>query len=240
MFISGLSSSNSPDVSGKLNNIDVGDIVIVFDSIDNYNISLSNEKSSFPIESRSSVSDHLFSSDGKFTFTGRVTSSPLFLRQQVEWDKNTDIKAPKSTPRIKNAFDIIKAARDSKAVVNLSTEEFDLTNYVITGFEFNKDGPVDLGIFNITLEEFRVKTVGVTVLATNVGVDAGSSNQNKGSTQDANGNKSRGEVVETKNRNSRNTEYFLNKCAEGRQDYCQLVPGGTESEKFSLGLGNNG
>lgn len=237
MFISGLGQSGtSSDANGKLNNISASETVIIFDSIENYNLSLSNEKSSFPIESRSSISDHVFSPDGKFSFVGRVTSSPIIVRQQVEWDKNTDPNNPKAAQRIKTAFEVIKSARDSKSLISLSTEEFDLTNYVITGFDFNKDGPSELGIFNITLEEFRIRTVGTTVLATNVGVDAGASNQNKGSTQDANGNKQRGEVVETKNRNAKNTEFFLNKCAEGRQEYCQLVPAGTESDKFTLGL----
>lgn len=245
MFISGNNSNGSPYVNNpSLDSAPEEEIVLLFDSIDNYNISLPNEKTSFPIESRSNISDHVFSSDGKFTFTGRITSSPTYIRTRVEWDKNTDSQNPKATPRIQNAYEIIKAARDSRAAITLTAEEFDLTNYVITGFDFAREGPLDMGVFNITLEEMRIRTVGTTVLATSVGtigssIQAGKANQNKGSTQDANGNKPQGEVVETKNRNSRNTDFFLSKCAEGRQDYCQLVPTGTESEKFTLGINNN-
>lgn len=242
MFISGNNDSRSPYVNNPaLDFAPEEEIVLLFDSIDNYNISLPNEKTSFPIESRSSISDHVFSSDGKFSFTGRITASPTYIRTRVEWDKNTDKSAPAETPRIQSAYEVVKAARDSRAVITLTTEEFDLTNYVITGFDFSREGPLNMGVFNITLEEMRVRTVGTTVLATNIGsgVQAGKSNQNKGSTQDANGNKPQGEVVDTKNRNARNTDFFLSKCAEGRQDYCQLVPTGTESEKFNLGINNN-
>lgn len=190
LFISGVSNPNSPDTNNKLNNVSAEEIVVVFDAVDNYTMSLSNEKTSFPIESRSQITDHVFSPDGKFSFTGRVTSSPLYVRQRVEWDKNTNPQNPKATTRIRNAYEVIKAARDSRSSVSLSTEEFDLTNYVITGFEFSREGADELGIFNLSLEEMRVRTVGTTVLATGVGssgsnssIKAGNPNQNKGSTQ---------------------------------------------------------
>lgn len=235
LFISGLSSSTSPDVNNKLNSVSADETIIVFDSIDTYTMSLANEKTSFPIESRSQISDHVFSQDGKFSFTGYVTSAPMFIRKQVAWDKNTDPKNPKTTPRIRDAYDVIKAARDSRSAVSLSTEEFDLTNYVITGFDFSREGPSDLGTFNISLEEMRIRTIGTTVLATNVSSDikAGKSNQNKGSTQSSKTSPPTRQELETLNRNKTTSEMFQNLFLETGKGG-EFVLEGTESEKFSL------
>lgn len=237
LFISGLSSSSSPDINNKLSSISAEETVIVFDSVDAYTMALSNEKTSFPIESRSSVSDHIYSTDGKFNFTGYVTSSPLFIRNQVEWDKNTDRINPRASNRIRTAYEVIKAARDSKSIVSLSTEEFDLPNYVITNFEFSKQGPSEMGTFNISLEEMRIVTIGTTVLATDINrssdIEAGKTNQNKGSTQsgsvqEALARKDR-EVRDTTNKTSFWTDLYL------ENNMTEVIPQSEVKPKVSFG-----
>lgn len=239
MFISGITNTTSIDRSGKLQNVSPSEIVLIFDSIESYNISHPNEKTGYAIEKRSQITDHVFSPDSKFSFVGRVTTSPLFIRPQVEWDKDVNSSSPKSTPRIKLAYETLKAARDSRSGISISCEEFDLSNYVITNVEMVRDGPSEVGVFNVSLEEQRFATIGTTVLATNVGVAGGGSNVSKGNTQDANGNKSKLEVVETKNLNEANTDLFRSRCAAGRTEFCQVVPESQVTKKFTLGLDNS-
>lgn len=238
MFISGNNVAgttyiNNPDIDFAPNE----EIVLLFDSVDNYSMLLSNEKTSFPIESRSSVTDHVFSNDGRFSFTGRITASPTYIRTRIEWDKNTDKNAPANTPRVRSAYEVVKAARDSRAAISLTTEEFDITNYVITSFEFTREGPLNMGVFSITLEEMRTRNIGTTVLATNISsdIEAGKSNKNTGSKQSAKTSPPTSTELETWNRNEKNTEMFQQFFLETGKGG-EFVPAGTESPKFSVGL----
>lgn len=233
MFISGLSNNYSQDTNTKLSNVSDSDIVLIFDAVENYSISMSNEKTSFPIESRSSISDHVYCSDGKLSFTGRVSSSPTNIRDRVEWDRLSFPESPKAIPRIRDAYDVVKAARDSKAKISLFSEEFDLVDYVITSFEFTRDGPLEVGVFNITMEEFRIRTIGTTVLATNVGVEAGKSNKNTGSEQSGSVSellKRRDVTVQdTKNRTTFYTDLFKS------EKLYESIPQDQVTPKLTLG-----
>lgn len=187
MFISGLMGGKQAiDNRARLRNIDDSEIVMIFDSVDNYNISLQNEKTQYPIESRSNVTDHVFSPDGKFSFVGRITTAPYLVRKRVEWDINTDEKSPKTSERINKAYEVLKTARDSRAGVSLEFEEGSLSNYVISSVEMSREGPTDQMVFNISLTEMRTVTVGKTVLAMNVGdslKNTAKTNNNKGAKQ---------------------------------------------------------
>lgn len=184
MFIGGLKfGTPADDRDSKLQNLSASDICIIFDSIDTYSYSHSNEITSYPVESRSTVSDHVFSPNSKFTFTGRITSSPFIVRSQVEWDKNTDKNSPKNSNRHQAAYDVLKTARDSRQKTTLNTEETVLVDYVITGLDIVRDSPNEVLTVNITMEEMRTVTVGKTVLALNVGDGLKTSsegNKNKG------------------------------------------------------------
>ena len=170
MFISGLKSgTKAVDINSRLAALPDSEIVMIFDSVDNYNISLQNEKTQYPIESRSNITDHVFSPDNKFSFVGRITIAPYLVRKRVEWNINTDEKSPKTSERINKAYEVLKTARDSRAGISLEFEEGSLSNYVISSVEMNRDGPTDQMVFNISLSEMRTVTVGKTVLAMNVG-----------------------------------------------------------------------
>ena len=185
MFISGLKSgTKAADINSRLAALPDSEIVMIFDSVDNYNISLQNEKTQYPIESRSNITDHVFSPDGKFSFVGRVTSAPYILMQEVESDSNTDPNTPKSSDRISKAYEVLKSARDSRAGISLEFEEGAISNYVISSLEMTREGPTDQMVFNISLTEMRTVTVGRTVLAMNVGSSIdNTTNKNKGSKQ---------------------------------------------------------
>lgn len=187
MFISGLmGGKESIDNRRKLRTVADNEVVMVFDVVDTYNISLSNEKTQYPIESRSEVTDHVFSPDGKFNFTAKITTAPYLIRNRVEWDVYTDEDSPKIAERIPKAYEVLKEARRERLPVTLEFEEGTLQNYVITNVEMSREGSWDMMTFNISLAEMRTVTVGKTVLAMNVGADLNNTaktNQNKGAKQ---------------------------------------------------------
>lgn len=170
MFISGLmGGKESIDNRRKLRTVADNEVVMVFDVVDTYNISLSNEKTQYPVESRSEVTDHVFSPDGKFNFTAKITTAPYLIRNRVEWDVYTDEDSPKIAERIPKAYEVLKEARRERLPVTLEFEEGTLQNYVITNVEMSREGSWDMITFNISLAEMRTVTVGKTVLAMNVG-----------------------------------------------------------------------
>lgn len=187
MFISGLmGGKESIDNRRKLRTVADNEVVMVFDVVDTYNISLSNEKTQYPVESRSEVTDHVFSPDGKFNFTAKITTAPYLIRNRVEWDVYTDEDSPKIAERIPKAYEVLKEARRERLPVTLEFEEGTLQNYVITNVEMSREGSWDMMTFNISLAEMRTVTVGKTVLAMNVGdslKNAAKTNTNKGAKQ---------------------------------------------------------
>lgn len=187
MFISGLmGGKESIDNRRKLRTVADNEVVMVFDVVDTYNISLSNEKTQYPVESRSDVTDHVFSPDGKFNFTAKITTAPYLIRNRVEWDVYTDEDSPKIAERIPKAYEVLKEARRERLPVTLEFEEGTLQNYVITNVEMAREGSWDMMTFNISLAEMRTVTVGKTVLAMNVGENlknAAKTNTNKGAKQ---------------------------------------------------------
>lgn len=187
MFISGLmGGKESIDNRRKLRTVADNEVVMVFDVVDTYNINLSNEKTQYPVESRSEVTDHVFSPDGKFNFTAKITTAPYLIRNRVEWDVYTDEDSPKIAERIPKAYEVLKEARRERLPVTLEFEEGTLQNYVITNVEMSREGSWDMMTFNISLSEMRTVTVGKTVLAMNVGEslkNAAKTNTNKGAKQ---------------------------------------------------------
>lgn len=187
MFISGLmGGKESIDNRRKLRTVADNEVVMVFDVVDTYNISLSNEKTQYPVESRSEVTDHVFSPDGKFNFTAKITTAPYLIRNRVEWDVYTDEDSPKIAERIPKAYEVLKEARRERLPVTLEFEEGTLQNYVITNVEMSREGSWDMMTFNISLAEMRTVTVGKTVLAMTVGEslkNAAKTNTNKGAKQ---------------------------------------------------------
>ncbi|ULG01836.1 hypothetical protein phiA047_0105 [Aeromonas phage phiA047] len=187
MFISGLmGGKESIDNRRKLRTVADNEVVMVFDVVDTYNISLSNEKTQYPVESRSEVTDHVFSPDGKFNFTAKITTAPYLIRNRVEWDVYTDEDSPKIAERIPKAYEVLKEARRERLPVTLEFEEGTLQNYVITNVEMSREGSWDMMTFNISLAEMRTVTVGKTVLAMNVGdslKNTAKTNTNKGAKQ---------------------------------------------------------
>lgn len=222
MFIGSIGSDplTSPDVRYGQSSL-TDNKVIIFDVVDSYNITLQNEKTQYPIESRSSVTDHIFSPDGKFSFVGRVMSSPMNIRTEYnEWDLDTNKENLKESQRAKRAYDVLVAARDAKTKVTLDFEEGVLTDYVITNLNMARDSSFDQLTINIDLEEMRTVTVGKTVLALNVGdslKNDASGNKNKGAV--SNDGKAKSQPCTTTNLNSRMKDYFEKKAADGDDRY---------------------
>lgn len=209
----GTSNASLSDFTNKFGDAFFSDTaIIIFDVIDSYNITLSNEKTSYPIESRSSVSDHIFSPDGKFSFTGRVTTHPFNLLTINEWDKDTNEENLIESQRAKKAYEVLVRARNDRNKITLDFEEGVLTDYVITNINMTRDSSFDQLTVSIDLEEMRTVTVGKTVLALNVGdslKNDAAGNKNKGAvSKDGPDGKGKSQPCTTKNINTKADAWY--------------------------------
>jgi hypothetical protein len=163
MFVSGLRRGRLNEFESK-NQTD--DLAILFDSVTKHTYTKDYTKSSYAVESKAKASDHVVTQDGKFSFSAVVTDSPYFIDQRNMIDRDTDKDNPMLARRPSKAIEILERVADSHQLITLVTEDNILTNYVITNFTVDRESSTGSSIaVQLSLEEFRFKTLGRTVLA---------------------------------------------------------------------------
>lgn len=172
LFASGLNYGGRTTEMKEKNYKD--DIAIIFDSVVSHSLSLSTEKTSYPIDSRATRSDHAINADGEFSFTAYVNSSPMYIIDRNYIDQDTDKEKPVESNRPKKAYDALRKIREERSVVTLVTEDFILTDYLITSLDIKRDTSEGSAlVFDLTLQEFRDVVVGKTTIS------GGNSKKNK-------------------------------------------------------------
>lgn len=163
LFISGGFSDNAPR-SSRLT--DVSYPVIQLDVTETYTITLNNKTTNFPVESRSNISDHIFSENIQIAFEASIGLAMPYFTSQANMIKITDKENIIKSNRPQQAYDLLKKARDEKWVMDILTEQELFTGMVITGLQVTKGSSDDQLKFSISLEKIRIVEIGKTVLAT--------------------------------------------------------------------------
>lgn len=143
------------------------DLAIIFDVVEEHSYTRTVDKTSYAVEDRVKFSDHGVIEDGKFSFSARVSSSPLSIIQFNYIDKDTDNQNPAASKRPEKALEVLERLIDQRQIVTLVTEDRILDNYILTSMEAsrsNSDGAAL--VFQLEFTEFRTFTLGKTVLAT--------------------------------------------------------------------------
>lgn len=179
LFASGLNHGGR-DVELKNKNTST-DLAIIFDVVENHSFTQGVDKTQYATESKVKFSDHAVIEDGKFTFTARVNSSPMYLIQNNYIDKDTDKSNPMQSKRPQKALEALREMIATREVVTLVTEDIILENYICTNMTATRDGAEgDALSFDLEFTEFRTFTLGKTVLATNFSDAKKSGNKQKG------------------------------------------------------------
>lgn len=199
LFASGLRNGRMSEFESK--NV-TDDLAIVFDSVVQHSYTKDYNKTSYAVESKATASDHVVTQDGKFTFSAKVTDSPMEVDVRNYLDRDTNKDNPKSSRRPAKALEILETIADSKQLVTLVTEDNILTNYVITSLSFDRSAETGASIdIKISLEEFRFRAVNKVIMARADPKKAG--NANSGNKQTASGGD-----VDDANKNKRKTPYL--------------------------------
>lgn len=219
MFVSGLRRGRLNEFESK-NQTD--DLAILFDSVSKHTYTKDYQKSSYAVESKSRASDHLVTQDGKFSFSAVVTDSPYFIDSRNMLDRDTDKDNPMLSRRPSKAVEILERVADSHQLITLVTEDNILSNYVITNFTVDRGTETGSSIaVQITLEEFRFKTLGRTVLAKTVDPKKGKS-ANSGTKQTAEGG-----AADDNAKQKRQTPY-IGKNASAKERWENSIAGTTD------------
>ena len=191
-LISGVFSDNAPRKSRA---VDTDYPIIQMDVIESYTINMSNRVSNYAIESRSNISDHIFSENTKLQFTAKIGYAfPLYYvagNSLIDYSQENSIKANKP----QQAYELIKRLRDEKLAFDILTEQELFEGMVITELSIAKDAGDDQLSFNISLEKFRKVNIGKTVLSSvNTGTDKGKELSKKTANKTSEGSKTSGDV----------------------------------------------
>ena len=197
-LISGVFSDNAPRKSRA---VDTDYPIIQMDVIESYTINMSNRVSNYAIESRSNISDHIFSENTKLQFTAKIGYAfPLYYvagNSLIDYSQENSIRANKP----QQAYELIKRLRDEKLAFDVLTEQELFEGMVITELSIAKDAGDDQLSFNISLEKMRKVNIGKTVLA-NVTTNSGNATkdakgkelQNKTANKTSEGSKTSGDT----------------------------------------------
>ena len=161
LFISGGFSDNAPRYNRL---VDTSFPVIQLDVTESYTITLNNKVTSFPVESRSNIADHIYSENIKISFEATIgLADPYYSAYSnlIKGDKSNVVKAN----RPQQAYDLLKKLRDEKLQIDVLTEQELFEGVVITDLSVSKTAGDDQLKFSIGLEKVRFVEVGKTVLA---------------------------------------------------------------------------
>lgn len=165
LFASGLRNGGR-DVELKNKNTS-NDIAILFDVVENHSYTRGVSKTQYATENKVNFSDHAVIEDGKFSFSARVNSSPMYLIQNNYIDKDTDPDNPLQSKRPQKALDILDKMIEDRELVTLVAEDMILENYICTNMTAERSNDSgDALVFNLEFTEFRTFILGKTVLAT--------------------------------------------------------------------------
>lgn len=178
LFASGLNHGGR-DVELKNKNTST-DIAIIFDVVENHSYTRTIDKTQYAAENKVKYSDHAVIEDGKFSFTARVNSSPMYLIQNNYIDKDTDPNNPIQSKRPQKALEVLVQMIEDRELVTLVVEDMILENYICTSMTAARDNAEgDALAFDLEFTEFRTFTLGKTVM-TNYTDPKKSSNKQKG------------------------------------------------------------
>lgn len=191
-LISGVFSDNAPRKSRA---VDTDYPIIQMDVIESYTINMSNRVSNYAIESRSNISDHIFSENTKLQFTAKIGYAfPLYYvagNSLIDYSQENSIRANKP----QQAYELIKRLRDEKLAFDVLTEQELFEGMVITELSIAKDAGDDQLSFNISLEKMRKVNIGKIVLANVTTKDTkGKELQNKTANKTSEGSKTSGDT----------------------------------------------
>ena len=207
-LVSGVFSENAPR---KIRALNTDYPVIQMDVIDNYTITMPNRISNYAIESRSNISDHIFSENIKLQFTARIGHAfPMYVLEKnslIKFDNQNTIKANKP----QQAYELIKKLRDDKLAFDVLTEQELFEGMVITDLSVAREAGDDQLVFNISLEKFRKVNIGKTVLAN---ISPNNKNlKNKTANKTSEGSKTSGDTSKTAKQGNTDV-YFYDSEAE--------------------------
>lgn len=165
LFASGLNYGGRDVELADKNTTD--DIAIIFDAVQEHSYTRTVSKTSYPVESKVTFSDHGVIEDGKFSFSGIVNTSPHRILAVNYIDKDTDQENPAQSQRPEKALEVLERIVENRQLVSLVTEDKILENYIITSMEATRQNDEGAALsFDIEMEEFRTFTLDKTVLAT--------------------------------------------------------------------------
>lgn len=162
LFVSGAFSDNAPHYNKM---VDPDLPIIQLNVTESYTISLNNKLTNYAVESRSSISDHIFSENIRLQMQASIGYTEPYNNAYGNLIKTSDKSNVIKSNRPQQAYELLKKLRDERLQFDVLTEQELFEDMVITDLGVAKNAGDDQLNFSISLEKPRFVEVGKTVLA---------------------------------------------------------------------------
>lgn len=176
-----ISGMNYGPNANLLNEASSDSIMLVFDAVPNHSYSRTVEKTSFAVESGTTMSDHAVIKDDVISFEAIVNTSPCFIKRGNKIDEDTDKDNPAASRRPQKALDLLNRCINERTCIRVASEDGIYDDFIITKLVCKRATEQGAALhFDIEMTQFRTFKLYGTVDAAITADPKKSPTKNKG------------------------------------------------------------
>ena len=180
-IISGLNYGPNANL---LNEASSDSIMLVFDAVPNHTYTRTVEKTSFAVESGTTMSDHAVIKDDVISFEAIVNTSPCYIKRGNKIDEDTDPNNPVASRRPQKALDLLNRCINERTCIRVASEDGIDDDFIITKLVCKRATEQGAALhFDIEMTQFRTFDIFRTVDAAITADPKKSPTKNKGAVQ---------------------------------------------------------
>lgn len=179
-----ISGMNYGPNANLLNESSSDSIMLVFDAVPNHSYSRTVEKTSFAVESGTTMSDHAVIKDDVISFEAIVNTSPCYIKRGNKIDEDTDPNNPVASRRPQKALDLLNRCINERTCIRVASEDGIYDDFIITKLVCKRSTEQGAALhFDIEMTQFRTFDIFKTVDAAITADPKKSPTKNKGAVQ---------------------------------------------------------
>lgn len=151
-----ISGMNYGPNANLLNEASSDSIMLVFDAVPSHSYTRTVEKTSFAVESGTTMSDHAVIKDDVISFEAIVNTSPTYIKRGNKIDEDTDKDNPAASRRPQKALDLLNRCINERTCIRVASEDGIYDDFIITKLVCKRATEQGAALhFDIEMTQFR-------------------------------------------------------------------------------------
>lgn len=151
-----ISGMNYGPNANLLNEASSDSIMLVFDAVPSHTYTRTVEKTSFAVESGTTMSDHAVIKDDVISFEAIVNTSPCYIKRGNKIDEDTDKDNPAASRRPQKALDLLNRCINERTCIRVASEDGIYDDFIITKLVCKRATEQGAALhFDIEMTQFR-------------------------------------------------------------------------------------